>query len=280
MLLALLLASISLLGALPARAGTPTAFGAGSIIVPMDVAYQNYGMFKAYGLVYKLLQSGIPVHWAIGSGKTFGGADFQATTVNHYNAAQTIGSPYTYTGGPFIIASTDVAAADPIITAWRNANGANPALAIHEATAPFTANVDIVLRRAPRIALESINAGIAIPYFNAAGIPDANGGVWTALSPNVLNAGLIACNNSSAASCPATIGDSALYQTSACSVKKYDVFVTPHNSGYAYSLNDPTNVGTQAYAELDNFVAQGGGLDCDVSLDPVERERDRRPLRE
>src|SRR6185295_1468741 len=41
--------------------------------------------------------------------------------------------------------------------------------------------------------------------------------------------------------------------------RKYDVFVTPHNGGYSFSTTDPTNVGTQAYAELDNFVAQGGG---------------------
>src|SRR6185436_15182313 len=36
-------------------------------------------------------------------------------------------------------------------------------------------------------------------------------------------------------------------------------FVTPHNSGYSYSLTDPANIGTRTYAQLDTFVNQGGG---------------------
>ena len=35
--------------------------------------------------------------------------------------------------------------------------------------------------------------------------------------------------------------------------------MTPHNSGYAYSLTDPTNLGTRTYSQLDTFVQQGGG---------------------
>jgi hypothetical protein len=69
-------------------------------------------------------------------------------------------------------------------------------------------------QRAP-IALESINSGIAIAYFNAAGIPDALGGVWTSSSPNILNVGLLGCNNSSASTCPVTVGDGALFQPGA-----------------------------------------------------------------
>src|SRR5947199_1773448 len=37
------------------------------------------------------------------------------------------------------------------------------------------------------------------------------------------------------------------------------IFVTPHNSGYTYSLSDPTNLGTKTYAQLDTFVHDGGG---------------------
>src|SRR5512140_236270 len=51
-------------------------FAAGSLIIPMDTDTtgnhasfnQNLGMWKAYGLVYRLLQNGVPVYWTI---KTF-----------------------------------------------------------------------------------------------------------------------------------------------------------------------------------------------------------------
>jgi hypothetical protein len=250
---------LALLGLAPAAMAAPTAFAPGTLIVPMDATYQNFGMFKAYGLVYRLLQNGVPVRWAIGDPKSpdlFNGVDFSATTIDRYTSAP-IGSPYSYRGGPFIIDSADVAAASPIIAAWRAANANQPA--IHQATATFTANVDITLRSAPRIALEAINAGIAVAYFNAAGIPDGKGSVWSSASPNILTVGLIGCNNTSASSCPAVVGDSALFQMGGCLSRQYDVFVTPHNGGYSYSKVDPTNVGTQAYAELDNFVSQGGG---------------------
>ena len=254
-----LLTLAAVLAFLPPAAATPTSFASGTLVIPMDTAYQDTGMFRAYGLVYRLLQKGVPVRWAIGNPKApnaFGGVDFQATTIDHYSSAA-IGSPYNYTGGPFIIDSADVAVADPIISAWRLANSNLPA--VHAATAPFTANVDIVLRSAPRIALESINASIAIDYFNAAGIPDSNGNLWSKASPNILNEGLIACNNPSAASCAGKTGDGALFEGGACMVRKYDIYVTPHNEGFPYSKTDPTNVGTNAYAELDNFVQQGGG---------------------
>src|SRR5438128_287005 len=56
-----------------AAAANPTTFASGTLVIPMDTdtggnhaSYnQNSGMWKAYGLVYKLLQSGVPVHWAI-----------------------------------------------------------------------------------------------------------------------------------------------------------------------------------------------------------------------
>ena len=261
-LLLLLFILLPALGLTPSATATPTAFAPGSLIIPMDATSQNFGMWKAYGLVYKLLLNGVPVHWAIGNPKvpdTYTGTDFTSgsATVQRLGTATTV-SPYTYTGGPFIIDSANAAAAQSIINAWWAGNTNQPV--IHQITAgTVTANVDLVLRSAPRIALESINAGIAIAYFNAAGIPDGSGRVWTTTSPNILNVGLIGCNSSSASTCPATLGDSALFQPGVCSARKYDVFVTPHNSGYSTSTTDPTNVGTQAYAELDNFVAQGGG---------------------
>ena len=52
------------------------SFAPGTLIIPMDVTYQDEGMFKAYGLVYNLLSNGIPVKWAIQPGKAYDGTDF------------------------------------------------------------------------------------------------------------------------------------------------------------------------------------------------------------
>ena len=55
-------------------------FLAGSLIIPMDTTYQDMGMWKAYGLVYELLNQGILVSWAIEPNKTFNQSDFTAMT--------------------------------------------------------------------------------------------------------------------------------------------------------------------------------------------------------
>ena len=131
---------------------------------------------------------------------------------------------------------------------------------MHRATsASFTANVDIVLRTPPRIAVESTNSAIAIAYLNAAGIPDRNGNVWSSSSPNILTQTMIACGSATSCAGDSVVGNGALFTSGACSTRQFDIFVTPHNPGYSYSLTDPTNTGTQAYAELDFFTYEGGG---------------------
>ena len=44
-------------------------FQPGSLIVPMDVDFQDAGMLKAFGLVDKLLRSGVTINWCIRLGK-------------------------------------------------------------------------------------------------------------------------------------------------------------------------------------------------------------------
>src|SRR5690349_21429064 len=80
----ILLVQLTSAGAAPqAGPGTPaplaaTSFGAGSLIIPMDTDAtanhapfnQNQGMWKSYGLLYRLLANGIPVRWAISETKT------------------------------------------------------------------------------------------------------------------------------------------------------------------------------------------------------------------
>ena len=111
------------------QSGANHTFAIGSFIIPMDETYQDSGMFLAYGLTYKLLQSGVPVSWVIkpakrlstivgSGGATEAGATATFTTtqphnlsvgavvliasvgVAGYNGTRTVtsvGSPTTYT---------------------------------------------------------------------------------------------------------------------------------------------------------------------------------------
>ena len=256
---------------MPASApATPVTFAAGSLIIPMDTDTaanhasfnQNLGMWKAYGLVYKLLQNGIPVRWGIKETKTaITDVDFTVASVRDKRTGTALGA-WDYRGGPFIIDSADAARALPIITAWWAANGNQPN--VHEALAGFNANVDVTLRSAPRIANEAINAGISIAYYNAAGIPDLNGNPWSTTSPNILDETEIAAGG-------------LFEQGTTCPQRKFDIFVTPHNSGYAYSLTDPTNLGTRTYAAARHVRAGRRRLDGALPLDPEQREQHRRP---
>ncbi|HUF08318.1 MAG TPA: Ig-like domain repeat protein, partial [Rhodothermales bacterium] len=79
------------------------------------------------------------------------------------------------------------AAALPIIQAWQTNSGDRPVFqytVLHEATAPFTAEIGRSLVAAPRIAiLEDGNEDIAFAYLRAAGIPDSRGVHWPAAKP-------------------------------------------------------------------------------------------------
>jgi uncharacterized repeat protein (TIGR01451 family) len=216
-------------------------YSAGTLIIPMDTVYQNMGMWRAYGLVFELLSKDIPVAWAISPEKNFNGIDFNANTRDLRTDAN-VGA-YNYSGGPFIIDSLYETQATKVIQDWWARYPGLPN--VHRATSSFVANIDIVLKTPPLIASEAINSGIAINYFNAAGIPDLNGKPWTSTSPNILNQTMIA--------------NGALFLDGVCSRRAFDIFVTPHNGGYSYSLTDPNNLGTRTYAQLDSFVDQGGG---------------------
>jgi uncharacterized repeat protein (TIGR01451 family)/MYXO-CTERM domain-containing protein len=168
-----------------ARADT---FAAGSLIIPMDTTYQDAGMLKAYGLVYALLHGGVPVSWVIQPGKAFGAADFTASAKDHKGGAA-LGA-HGYRGGPFVIAAANAAAALPIIDTWQTAN---TGVAVHEATAGWTATVARRLVAAPRVAMHADGSqNIAVSYLNAAGIPDSNGNPWPSTSPDLLTPAQVA----------------------------------------------------------------------------------------
>ncbi|HEY2744360.1 MAG TPA: DUF11 domain-containing protein, partial [Polyangia bacterium] len=164
-----------------------TTFQSGSLIIPMDVDYQNAGMLRAYGLLYQLLLNGVPVSWCILPGKTLyqgttqfpsspgNSVDFVASATD-VNTPATIITNHGYRGGPFVIDSSNAAAALPIIKTFIKAN---PSVAVHQATASFMATISRQLVNAPNIGINADgNECIAFGYLNAAGIPDSKGQSW------------------------------------------------------------------------------------------------------
>lgn len=138
----------------PARAGYERTFETGSLIIPMDLAYQDHGLFQAYGLVFQLLRQGVPVYWVIDPAKTWhttpcdtagdectwdcaeegsgvrcpyptASPDFFAATSVVWDGEGALApgatiSSHGYRGGPFVIAAADAARARPIVDAWND----------------------------------------------------------------------------------------------------------------------------------------------------------------
>jgi uncharacterized repeat protein (TIGR01451 family) len=176
----LLLAALAILG--PTGRALADTFATGSLIIPMDTTYQDSGMLKAFGLVYELLANRVPVRWVIAPTKMAGETDFTAAAKDH-KTGSSIGS-HGYRGGPFVVDSADTAAALPIVDAWQ---AANPSVAVHESTAPFSGPVARYLVVAPKIALFADGSqSIAIGYLRAAGIPDSDGNDWPSGSADIV----------------------------------------------------------------------------------------------
>lgn len=181
---------VSVLGCPEARAAS--TFDAESLVIPMDTAGddgQDEGMLRAYGLVYALLRNGIPVHWVIAPGKTAGGIDLtiaDGSLIEDVELGTAVPAPRDYRGGPFVIADENAAAAMPIIQAWQATAG--DATVVHRlVSGSIVADVARTLNAAPRLAiLKDGNEQIAMNDLNAAGIPDATGGAWSATSPDLL----------------------------------------------------------------------------------------------
>lgn len=218
------------------------SFQSGTLIIPMDTTYQNSGMYKAYGLVHNLLSNGIPVKWAISQGKAFNGVDFTASAQDIVSLAPI--NNFGYSGGPFIINSSNALAALPFITAWQ---GLYPSVAVHRATSQFNAYIAATLNRPSRIAVEEDNYDIVRDYLNLASIPDTFGNAWDN------NA-----NNEPDAHDPTEIGQGALFgfvtpAQNPCRKRAYDIFISPHTGNSTWTNQTNSN-------ELKNFLAVGGML--------------------
>ena len=144
-------------------------FAAGSLIIPMDVTYQDEGMLRAYGLVYELLRNHVPVRWVIRSDKAPGEEDFTASATDVQTNAAIM--DHGYRAGPWVVDAADADNAAALVASWQ---ATYPETVVHEATADFTAEVSRYLVVAPTIAMHADgNEDIARDYMVAAAIPDS-----------------------------------------------------------------------------------------------------------
>ncbi|WBW96628.1 Ig-like domain-containing protein [Oceanirhabdus sp. W0125-5] len=224
-------------------------FSPGTLIIPMEEQFQDNGMWLAYGLVYRLLENGIPVKWAIQPGKLYDGTDFTASARDIQTLVPI--SNHDYIGGPYIVDSAYAAAALPIITAWQ---AAYPDTTVHEATNLFSAPIAGTMSRAPRISIDEKNPDNMIDYLNEANIPDSLGVPWDKnTSPGVLdsteitNGGLFGFN-----------------EADPCKFLAYDIFLSSESDSGVWGL--PSNI-----AQLDLYLRIGGFVHAtESSIDAIE----------
>jgi len=169
-----------------AFASTPALaddFEPGTLVVPMDIDYQDAGMLRAYGLVYELLRNGIPVRWVIRTGKGFGEADFTTSATDF--ATNAVVMDHGYRGGPWVVDASDSAEATPIVEAWQMTY---PETTVHVVTEAFEGEVARYLVVAPTIGMHADgNEDIAREYLIAAGIPDSTLDLdWPNTSPDMI----------------------------------------------------------------------------------------------
>jgi len=142
---------------------------AGSLVIPMDNTLQaSGGLFnlKSYGAVERLLWAGVPVKWAIATGKAKDGIDFTATAQRVYPSA-TAASSLTFRGGPFVVHRDLAVAARTAISAYATTNN----VAVYETTADVTVSVRHTLTHRPKVAVfdDGASSIIHINYLAAAG---------------------------------------------------------------------------------------------------------------
>ncbi|WP_461204783.1 DUF7507 domain-containing protein [Clostridium sp. DL1XJH146] len=237
-------------------------FQPGTLIIPMDTISQDNGMYRAYGLIFKLLYNnvinpGTPiyVYWAINPTKTnFSTVDFIAS-VREFGTAN-VPANYSYTGGPFIIEITpqNQALVEQIINDWNSADPDPPAVFIHELVgSAVTVQTAAKLIRPPRVSVEDKNNGIVTEYLDVAGIPD----YYTVFpnnytippewddkeSPSILTSEQIDAGG--------FFGNTADLN---CRKRAYDIFISPHTGEDVW-----TDLGN-TLPQLDQFLQLGGHL--------------------
>lgn len=137
-----------------AAAATTSTVDAGAYIIDVGQAQTIATGVKPYGLVYALLEAGVPVLWAISETKDFDGVDV------------TVGGR-DYRGGPFVVDARWADLAAPIIADWR----AQGVLVDGPLDQAFSLPIHQQLTYWPRSVVDPDNGRIAADYYVAAGIP-------------------------------------------------------------------------------------------------------------
>ncbi|WP_445752749.1 collagen-binding domain-containing protein [Polaribacter sp.] len=140
----------------------------GSLVIPMDNTLQSSGgvfNLKAYGLAVRLLHAGIPLKWAIKSGKAKDAIDFTANAKRVSPSALSSASR-NFLSGPLIIDAANKTAAMTIITNF--GNGVN----VYELTQDKTVEIKHTLTHKPKAAVldNGGNAGIHTAIYANAGL--------------------------------------------------------------------------------------------------------------
>ncbi|WP_226742832.1 Ig-like domain-containing protein, partial [Polaribacter gangjinensis] len=140
----------------------------GSLVIPMDNTLQSSGgvfNLKAYGLAVRLLHAGIPLKWAIKSGKAKDAIDFTANAKRVSPSALSSASR-NFLSGPLIIDAANKTAAMTIITNF--GNGVN----VYELTEDKTVEIKHTLTHKPKAAVldNGGNANIHTAIYANAGL--------------------------------------------------------------------------------------------------------------
>ncbi|MBK8149904.1 MAG: carboxypeptidase regulatory-like domain-containing protein [Acidobacteria bacterium] len=157
-----ILATVTFAQDLPPTVANLQSIPAGSYVIPMDNTNQAVVSpfnLKAYGLANRLLQNGIPLLWAIKSGKSKDATDFTVAAKRIQPSAVASASK-TFSAGPFIVPIAYSAQALPIINAFGNN------VAVFETTAAATVDIRYTLTHKPLIAVGIANSGNATIHKN------------------------------------------------------------------------------------------------------------------
>lgn len=151
---------------LPAPPSHLETVPAGSLVIAMDNTNQAIVApfnLKAYGLISKMLNAGIPVKWVIKAGKAKDGVDFTASVKR---IAPTTGpnQNLSFSGGPFIVHKDFAQLALAYIA------GFGGSVAVYQLNADTVVDTRYDLTHRPNIAVNSVNSSIHTDLYDFAGI--------------------------------------------------------------------------------------------------------------
>jgi len=281
--------AVLLLALLSPAAARADYFSVGDYIIPMDSVLQPYaysssspndddfGIFQAYGLIYKLLDNGVTVYWIINQNPNRTGAynasypdislSGTAPLVEHHPNSDTrsanvsSATSINYFGGPFVINVQNPAVkakVDAVIAAWvadpanARVNGATTNtkhITIHVSKVNFSAPVGRVMRGTPpKVALldGGNNVNILRGYMYIAGLGGTVGNIYDLVTP-------------------AQVKNNALEKVG--DEYPYNILWAPHWEGTKYYTEKTWDTANKMYPGTKNLAGKSLGNITAVSTD-------------